>query len=103
MYKYEGPADAEQSRPAGRYVALISDSLGTLFSAGGPLDTKDWNEFIALHGRPGGRDVEEKVAAVMAFLEHLAADPERVHRLAGWHWIRQICDSPPPTSTPFAA
>jgi transposase len=33
-------------------------------------------------------DIERKVAAVEAVLTELAADPERVQRLAGWEWIR---------------
>jgi hypothetical protein len=32
-------------------------------------------------------DIERKVAAVEAVLTDLAADPERVRRLAGWQWI----------------
>jgi transposase len=31
--------------------------------------------------------LEAKVAAVEALLEELDADPERVKRLTGWHWI----------------
>lgn len=31
--------------------------------------------------------IEAKVAAVQAILDELDADPERVKRLAGWHWI----------------
>lgn len=31
--------------------------------------------------------IEEKVAAVEKVLDELAADPERVRRLVGWHWI----------------
>ncbi len=32
--------------------------------------------------------LQDKVAAVEAFLSELAADPARVRRLAGWEWIR---------------
>lgn len=31
--------------------------------------------------------IEDKVAAVETILERLDADPERVKRLTGWHWI----------------
>jgi hypothetical protein len=31
--------------------------------------------------------LEAKVAAVEALLDQLDADPERVKRLTGWHWI----------------
>lgn len=31
----------------------------------------------------------KKMAAVEVFLRELAADPERVKRLVGWHWILQ--------------
>jgi len=34
-------------------------------------------------------EIEKKVEAVEAFLNGLAADPERVRRLAGWSWIQE--------------
>jgi hypothetical protein len=33
--------------------------------------------------------IEAKLAAVEAILEELDADPERVRRLTGWHWIAE--------------
>lgn len=33
--------------------------------------------------------LEEKAAAVSAFLERLAAESERVRRLTGWDWIKE--------------
>lgn len=33
--------------------------------------------------------IEAKVAAVEAILAELDADPERVRRLTGWHWIAE--------------
>jgi len=40
-------------------------------------------------GIEGGvyRTIEDKVAAVEAILDELDADPERIKRLTGWHWI----------------
>ncbi|HEV2121287.1 MAG TPA: hypothetical protein VGW38_00740 [Chloroflexota bacterium] len=35
--------------------------------------------------------IEAKMAAVERELHTLAADPERVKRLAGWQWIRDAC------------
>jgi transposase len=31
--------------------------------------------------------IKDKVAAVETILEELDADPERIKRLTGWHWI----------------
>ncbi len=39
--------------------------------------------------------LDDKVAAVERELQALAADPERVRRLAGWPWIRHACDNLP--------
>ena len=40
--------------------------------------------------------LEEKVAAVERELQALAADPERVQALAGWHWIEEAWAALPP-------
>ena len=45
-------------------------------------------------GRPYAT-IEDTVAAVERELRALAADPERVKRLTGWHWIRDACDQLP--------
>jgi transposase len=47
--------------------------------------------------------LEEKVAAVDAFLTQLDAEPDRVRRLAAWGWIEQAFDRLPATSPPIAA
>jgi len=39
--------------------------------------------------------IEEKVAAVERELRALAADPDRVKRLVGWHWIHQAYERLP--------
>jgi hypothetical protein len=39
--------------------------------------------------------LDDKVAAVEAILEELDADPERVKRLIGWHWIAVALDQLP--------
>jgi hypothetical protein len=49
------------------------------------------------------RTLDDKVAAVDAFLEKLEADPARVRRLAGWDWIAQAFDQLPAASPPIAA
>ncbi len=54
--------------------------------------------FEALRRASAGRPYaasEDKVAAVERELGALAADPERVQRLTGWHWIREACDQLP--------
>ncbi len=40
--------------------------------------------------------LDEKVAAVERELQALAADPERVRRLAGWAWIQEAWAALPP-------
>ena len=40
--------------------------------------------------------LDEKVAAVERDLQAVAADPERVRRLAGWHWIQAAWAALPP-------
>ena len=40
--------------------------------------------------------LDEKVAAVERELQALAADPERVKSLAGWHWIDEAWAALPP-------
>ena len=40
--------------------------------------------------------LDEKVAAVERELQALAADPERVKSLAGWHWIEEAWAALPP-------
>jgi transposase len=47
--------------------------------------------------------IEDKVAAVDAFLIDLDADPERVRRLAGWDWIQEAFDALPAASSSIAA
>ena len=47
--------------------------------------------------------LDDKIAAVDAFLIELDADPDRVRRLAGWDWIEQALDSLPALSPPIAA
>ncbi len=47
--------------------------------------------------------LDDKVAAVDAFLTQLDVDPDRVRRLAGWDWIAQAFDSLPVLSSPIAA
>ena len=39
--------------------------------------------------------LDDKVAAVQAFLEELDADPARVRRLCGWGWITAALDALP--------
>ena len=46
--------------------------------------------------------LEEKVAAVERELQALAADPERVKSLAGWHWIDEAWAALPPGEEPPA-
>lgn len=46
--------------------------------------------------------LEEKVAAVERELQALAADPERVKRLAGWAWIAEAWAALPPGEEPQA-
>ena len=41
--------------------------------------------------------IEAKVAAVDRELTQLAATPERVRRLTGWHWIHAACQQLPET------
>ena len=47
--------------------------------------------------------IEEKIAAVDAFLIDLDAHPERVRRLAGWDWIEQALNLLPAASPLIAA
>ena len=47
--------------------------------------------------------LDDKIAAVEAFLLQLDADPERVRRLAAWDWIEHAFDSLPLASSPIAA
>ena len=47
--------------------------------------------------------LEEKVAAVDAFLEQLDADPARLQRLAGWDWIVAALRQLPAPSLPMVA
>lgn len=42
--------------------------------------------------------LDDKQAAVDAFLTKLAADPDRVRSLAGWDWIRDATEPPEPRS-----
>ena len=44
--------------------------------------------------------LDEKVAAVERELQALAADPERVKSLAGWHWIHEAWAALPPGEEP---
>ena len=39
--------------------------------------------------------LDDKVAAVQAFLEELDADPARVRRLCGWDWLTAAHDALP--------
>jgi len=39
--------------------------------------------------------LDDKVAAVQAFLHELDADPARVRRLCGWNWITDALDTLP--------
>jgi len=39
--------------------------------------------------------LDDKVAAVQAFLLELDADPARVRRLCGWDWLTAALDAPP--------
>ncbi len=56
----------------------------------------------AVDGKPYAR-LDDKVAAVAAFLTTLDADPARVRRLAGWDWIEQAFDQLPAAAPPIAA
>jgi transposase len=56
----------------------------------------------AVDGRPYAT-LDDKIAAVDAFLIELDADPDRVRRLAGWDWIEQAFESLPALSPPIAA
>ena len=56
----------------------------------------------AVDGKPYAR-LDDKVAAVDAFLTDLDADPARVRRLAHWDWIEQAFDCLPASSSPIAA
>ena len=38
--------------------------------------------------------LDDKLAAVEAFLRELDADPDRVHRLCGWDWLTDALDTP---------
>jgi DDE superfamily endonuclease len=53
-----------------------------------------------VEGRVWGT-IDAKVAAVEAFLQDLAAHPERVRRLASWAWITEALGQLPPQ--PFLA
>jgi hypothetical protein len=46
--------------------------------------------------------LDEKVAAVERELQALAADPERVKSLAGWHWIEEARAALPSGEEPHA-
>ncbi len=48
----------------------------------------------AIEGQPYAT-IEDKMAAVERERYALAADPARVKRLTGWHWIRDACDQLP--------
>ena len=39
--------------------------------------------------------LEDKVAAVVAYLTHLESDPNRVRALAGWDWIDEAVEHLP--------
>ena len=39
--------------------------------------------------------LEDKVAAVAAYLTHLESDPNRVRALCGWHWIEEAIQGVP--------
>jgi hypothetical protein len=61
--------------------------------------------FEEIRRRVEGRvypDLAVKQAAVEAFVAELAADPARVRRLCGWHWLVDALDAPPPTTPPAA-
>ena len=49
-----------------------------------------------VEGRVYG-SLEEKMAAVDAYLRRLESDPSRVRSLAGWDWINEAIDSLPPS------
>ncbi len=44
---------------------------------------------------------EKKKAAIEEVLQRLAADPERVKRLAGWRWIQEAIPQLPTEDTAF--
>ena len=46
--------------------------------------------------------LEEKVAAVERELQALAANPERMQRLAGWQWVEEAWAALPPDEEPHA-
>ena len=56
----------------------------------------------AVDGHPDAT-LDDKIAALEAFLIELDADPDRVRRLAGWDWIEQAFESLPALSPPIAA
>lgn len=45
-------------------------------------------------------DVAQKRAAIEAFISVLAADSERIRRLAGWKWIEENCAALPTSIAP---
>jgi DDE superfamily endonuclease len=45
--------------------------------------------------------LDVKQAAVDAYLQELAADPARVMRLCGWHWLLHAFQSLPPDTSPI--
>jgi hypothetical protein len=47
--------------------------------------------------------LDDKQAAVEAYLQALAADPERVTRLCGWDWLVAALDHLPDDAAPSAA
>lgn len=57
--------------------------------------------FLEVRRHTEGRrydSLEAKQKAAEGYLQTLNANPERVKRLCGWHWIRQALDSLPPAS-----
>lgn len=80
---------------ASSHRALVVREIG-LSLIGLPASAPELNPaervIEVIRGRVEGRvydSLEAKCAEAEAVLRELAADPERVRRLAGWSWIRQ--------------
>jgi DDE superfamily endonuclease len=92
-------------RAGGHRTKLVQDVGVVLVEqpAGSPELNPPERVFEELRRRIEGRiyeTIEDKVAAVEAELEALAADAERVRSLAGWSWITSACQALPLNTAP---
>lgn len=92
----------ERMRPFGRKVGLALIEQPPYAPELNPAERLIEEVRRAVDGRVYAT-LEDKIAAVDAFLTELDADPARVRRLAGWDWIEQAFHHLPAASPPIAA